>query len=147
MTDVLYIHPARHAVDAGYQDLGFYFLIPVGVIGLANLLRHQGYTVRGINYPAELLRDRSFKLKPWLKEQQGVRLVMVDLHWFEHAFGAISVARACREVLPDARVVLGGFTASVYASEILQSFPEVDFIIRGDAELPLARLVAELGCP
>ncbi|MGQ9500760.1 MAG: B12-binding domain-containing radical SAM protein [Anaerolineae bacterium] len=147
MTDVLYIHPARHAVDAGYQDLGFYFLIPVGVIGLANMLRHQGHHVRGINYPAELLRDRSFKLKPWLKEQQGVQLVMVDLHWFEHAFGTISVARACHEVLPDARVVLGGFTASVYASEILHSFPEVDFVIRGDAELPLARLAAELARP
>jgi len=147
VTDVLYIHPARHAVDSGYQDLGFYFLIPVGVIGLANMLRRQGYQVKGINYPAELLRDRSFKLKPWLKEQQGVRLVMVDLHWFEHAFGAISVARICREVFPNARIVLGGFTASIYASEILQSFPEVDFVIRGDAELPLTRLMAELTRP
>ncbi len=147
MTDVLYIHPARHAVDSGYQDLGFYFLIPVGVIGLANMLRSQGYSVRGINYPAEMLRDRSFKLKPWLKEQKGVRLVMVDLHWFEHAFGAISVARACREILPDARVVFGGITASVYASEILRLFPEVDFVIRGDAEQPLSSLMAELSRP
>ncbi len=68
MTDILYVHPARHAVDTGYQDLGFYFLIPVGVIGLANMLQSQGYRVRGINYPAELLRDRSFRLKPWLSQ-------------------------------------------------------------------------------
>ena len=144
MPDVLYIHPARHAVDSGFQDLGFYFFMPVGVIGLANMLRQDGLSVTGINYPAELLQDRSFRLMPWIKSQEGVRLVMVDLHWFEHAYGAISVARACRQALPDARVLLGGFTASFYAAEILRSFPEVDFVIRGDAEAPLRTLVAEL---
>ncbi len=147
MPDVLYVHPARHAVDAGYQDLGFYFFIPVGVIALANLLRREGLTVKGINYPAELLRDRSFRLKPWIKNQQGVRLIMADLHWFEHSYGAISVARACRQVLPDAHILLGGMTATFFAAEILRSFPDVSFVIRGDAEEPLRRLVAELSRP
>jgi radical SAM superfamily enzyme YgiQ (UPF0313 family) len=144
MPDVVYIHPARHAVDAGYQDMGFYFFMPVGVIALANLLQRQGLTVKGINYPAELLRDRSFKLKAWIKAQAGVRLVMIDLHWFQHAYGAISVARACRQLLPDARILLGGLTASFYAAEIMRSSPEVDFVIRGDAEQPLRTLTAEL---
>jgi radical SAM superfamily enzyme YgiQ (UPF0313 family) len=145
--DVLYVHPARHAVDAGHQDLGFYFFMPVGIIALANLLRHEGLTVRGINYPAELLRDPKFRLKPWLRDQEGVRLVMVDLHWFEHSYGAISVARACRQVLPDVPVLLGGMTASFFAAEILRSFPDVSFVIRGDAEEPLRRLIAELARP
>lgn len=145
MPDVIYVHPARHAVDAGFQDLGFYFFIPVGVIGLANRLQDEGVSIRGINYPAELVRDRTFRLRPWLKSQGGARLVMIDLHWFEHAYGALSVARACRELLPDARVVLGGFTASFYATEILSDFPEVDFVIRGDAEVPLSALVSRLG--
>ena len=147
MPDVLYIHPARHAVDAGFQDLGFYYFMPVGVIGLANLLQQQGVSVRGLNYPAELVRDRTFRLRPWLKAQTGVRLVMIDLHWFEHAYGALSVARACRELLPDARVLLGGFTASLYATEILNDFTEVDFIICGDAERPLIALLRELDRP
>jgi len=145
MPDVLYIHPAKHGVDSSYRGLGTpYFFMPVGVIGLANLLQQEGLTVRGINYPAELRRDRNFNLRPWIKAQQGVRLVMVDLHWYEHAYGAISIARACRQALPDARVLLGGITASLYATEILRSFPEVDFIIRGDAEEPLLALVTGL---
>jgi radical SAM superfamily enzyme YgiQ (UPF0313 family) len=41
-------------------------------------------------------------------------------------------------------VVLGGITASLYASEILRSFPEVDFVIRGDAEMPLLALAERL---
>jgi radical SAM superfamily enzyme YgiQ (UPF0313 family) len=142
--DVLYIHPAKHDVDAGFQDLGFYFFIPIGVVGLVNMLRHEGLAVKGINYPAELLRNRAFRLRPWLKAQGDVRLVMVDLHWYMHSYGAIRVARACKQVLPQARVVLGGITASLFAAEILRSFPEVDFVIRGDAEVPLAALAERL---
>jgi radical SAM superfamily enzyme YgiQ (UPF0313 family) len=145
MPDVLYIHPAKHGVDASYYGLGTpYLFMPVGIIALANLLQQEGLRVKGINYPAELRRDRGFKLKPWIQAQKGVRLAMVDLHWYEHAYGAISVARACRQALPGARVLLGGITASLYATEILRFFPEVDFVIRGDAEEPLRALATRL---
>jgi len=110
--DILYIHPAKHGVDTGFQDLGFFFFLPVGVIGLINALRQVGRSVRGVNYPAELLRDRSFRLKPWLAAQKDVHLVLVDLHWYMHSYGAVRVAQACKEVLPHARVVIGGITYS-----------------------------------
>ena len=144
MPDVVYVHPAKHGVDSGYQDLGFYFFMPMGVIALANQLQRAGLSVRGVNYPAELLRDRNFKLIPWLKTQAGAQLVLIDLHWYMHAYGAISVARACRQALPEARIVLGGITASLYAAEILAACPEVDYVIRGDAEKPLQALAAHL---
>ena len=144
MPDVLYIHPAKHDVDSGFQDLGFYFFVPVGVIGLVNLLRREGLRVRGINYPAELIRNRAFRLRPWLAAHKDAKLILVDLHWYMHSYGAISVARACKQVLPEARVVLGGITASLFAAEILRSFPEVDFVIRGDAEEPLLGLARQV---
>ena len=143
MPDVLYIHPAKHDVDTGFEDLGYYYFIPIGAIGLANLLRREGLTVKGINYPAELLLNRAFRLRPWLAAQRGVRMVLVDLHWYMHSYGAISVARACKQVLPQAHVVLGGITASLFATEILDSVPEVDFVIRGDAEAPLLALAEQ----
>jgi radical SAM superfamily enzyme YgiQ (UPF0313 family) len=142
--DVLYIHPAKHDIDTGFQDLGFYFFLPVGVLGLVNLLRQEGLVVAGINYPAELIRNRAFRLRPWLAAQRDVKLVLVDLHWYMHSYGAISVARTCKQVLPGARVALGGITASLFASEILRSFPEVDYVIRGDAEKPLLALARGL---
>ncbi len=39
-------------------------------------------------------------------------------------------------------MLLGGFTASYYAEEILNDFDCVDFVIRGDAEIPLREIVA-----
>ncbi|MGB7568591.1 MAG: radical SAM protein, partial [Chitinivibrionales bacterium] len=39
------------------------------------------------------------------------------------------------------RIVLGGFTASFFADEIIREFSEIDYIIKGDAEIPLVELV------
>ncbi|MGC9522341.1 MAG: B12-binding domain-containing radical SAM protein, partial [Anaerolineae bacterium] len=73
--------------------------------------------------------------------QRQAQVVLIDLHWYEHSYGAISAVHVSKEVLPDAWVVLGGMTASAFAREILERFPSVDFVIRGDAEQPLLTLV------
>ncbi|MGC9522343.1 MAG: B12-binding domain-containing radical SAM protein, partial [Anaerolineae bacterium] len=49
-----------------------------------------------------------------------------------------------KQVIPDAWVILGGLTASVFAGEILRDIPIVDFVIRGDAERPLLALAQAL---
>jgi radical SAM superfamily enzyme YgiQ (UPF0313 family) len=146
--DVLYIHPAKQPVGFRY-DLARgnyipYLLMPVGVIGLANLLQEHGLAICGLNYAIEAFLDPLFDLRTWLRARDSARLVMVDLHWYEHAYGALDVARVCRQVLPQAQVVIGGFTASLFAREIMADFPEVDFIIRGDAELPLLALAEQV---
>lgn len=145
MVDILYVHPAKHAVGRGYVGLGTpYVFMPVGVVALANLLLAEGLTVRGINYPAELAQDDRFSLQAWLAENRSACIVLIDLHWYEHAFGAMAVARVSKEVLPQAKVVLGGMTASIFADEIIAAFPYVDYVIRGDAEGPLIQLARAL---
>ncbi len=144
---ILYIHPSKQGVDfdPGRLPMGRpYGLIPVGVIALANLLAEHGFKVCGLNYPLERLLNRQFSLREWLRGQQQARLVMIDLHWYEHCYGAIHTAKVCKEELPHALTLLGGLTASAYAKEILRDFPFVDLIIRGDAEKPLLELVQRL---
>jgi radical SAM superfamily enzyme YgiQ (UPF0313 family) len=143
--DVLYIHPAKQEVGIRYDEYIVsppYVFMPVGVIGLINLLREHGLRVKGLNLPVEVTLESSFDLKAWLERQEPQKLVMIDLHWYEHSFGALDVARLCKEVYPEVPVVLGGITASIFASDIVARFPQVDFVIRGDAEEPLVRLVA-----
>ena len=147
--DVLYVHPAKQDVDfyAQKQDVRDvhmgrpYGLIPIGVPALVNVLRAAGIGVRGISYPLERELSRGFDLRRWLRAQPRARVVLIDLHWYEHSYGAISAANVSKEALPDAWVVLGGLTASGFAREILEDFPSVDFVIRGDAEQPLLQLV------
>lgn len=118
--------------------------MPVGLIGLANLLAEEGVVVRGLNYPAECFIEPGFDLKAWLRAAGPPRVILVDLHWYEHSFGALDIARVCKEVYPGTPVVVGGLTASLYARQILEYSPSIDFVIRGDAEQPLRQLVLEL---
>jgi hypothetical protein len=143
---VLYIHPAKQGIDYRLDvNMGRpYALMPVGVAGLVNVLRENGIPVRGVNYPLERHLDKKFSLKSWLGARGGVRAILIDLHWYEHSYGAIHTAQFCKQVMPWAWTVLGGLTASGFSREILERFPEVDFIIRGDAEKPLLALVQHL---
>lgn len=143
--DILYIHPAKQEVNARYDQFAAsspYPFIPVGVIGFVNLLRAQGWHVAGLNLPLELTLTPTFDLLAWLQAQTPAKLVLIDLHWYEHSFGALEVARAVKAVWPQTPVVIGGLTASNFAEEILANFPVVDFIVRGDAETPLKLLAA-----
>ena len=146
--DVIYLHPAKHgarfkaAADA--PPISPYPLIPVGIPGMLNLLRQNGLRVIGLNIFLETLLDLSFDLKAWLKAQDRPRLFAIDLHWYEHSFGALDVAQVCKQVHPKVPVVLGGFTASCFATDILDGFPQVDFVIRGDGERPLLQLALAL---
>ncbi len=145
----LYIHPAKQSVDlydtpARYKFGRPYGLIPMGVPALMNLLCDHNIPVRGINFPLEKKLNGEFNLRQWLQTYREARMVLIDLHWYEHCYGAISVAQVAKEVLPDAWVILGGLTASAFAGEIIRDMPVVDFVIRGDAERPLLALAQAL---
>lgn len=143
---VLFIHPSKQGVqfrpDAHMGRT--YGLMPVGVAGLVNVLRENGIPVRGLNYPLERQLYRNFDLRKWLAARRGVRVILIDLHWYEHCYGTIDIARLCKEVMPWAWIVVGGLTASGFSREILEGYPEIDIIIRGDTEKPLLELVRHL---
>lgn len=141
--DILYLHPAKQEVTARYdryKACSPYLFIPVGVVGLVNLLRAQDWAVEGLNLPLELMLQPAFSLHQWLAARTPAKLVMIDLHWYEHSFGALDAAQTVKAVWPGTPVVIGGLTASHFAEEILANFPAVDYIIRGDAEQPLLKL-------
>jgi len=144
---VLYIHPAKQGVNPPAADVPMgrpYGLIPVGLPALVNLLRDAGIDVEGIVLPMERQLQPSFDLRAWLRAHQGAVAILIDMHWYEHTYGAIDVARTCKEVLPEAWTLLGGLSATAFSREILDRCPEVDCVIRGDAERPLLRLVQRL---
>jgi radical SAM superfamily enzyme YgiQ (UPF0313 family) len=51
------------------------------------------------------------------------------------------IAGEIKEKRPDITLLSGGYTASLFHREILSSFPQLDAIIRGDAEIPLIALM------
>jgi tRNA A37 methylthiotransferase MiaB len=143
MAPVLYLHPAKQSPEfrSGIDTGRPYALIPLGLPAIVNVLRANGIRVKGLVHPLEKQLDPAFDLKKWLAGQSGARVILIDMHWYEQCYGAVETARLCKQVLPAAWTVLGGLSASGFAREILENFPAVDFVVRGDAEKPLLALV------
>jgi hypothetical protein len=77
----------------------------------------------------------------------GVRLLGISVHWFYQLPPALALARRARESGFEGFIVLGGFTASLFARELLVRHRFLDAVIRGDGEAPLLALARELAAP
>ncbi len=115
------------------------FFMPMGLFALASALGESGVEVEIIHSDAEKGRaiDRVLAV-------DQVDAVGFDCHWVNQSLVVLETARALKESRPGLFVFLGGFTASLFAEEILADHPEIDAIIRGDAELPIVALCRAL---
>ncbi len=118
-------------------------MYPVGFMTLSSYLEERGYRVRIVNLALRMMEDRGFDVENFLRRLRP-RLFGIDLHWLPHAQGALEVASLLKELHPDTPIVFGGLSASYFHRE-LASYPQVDYVIRGDAaEEPLYRLLEKL---
>jgi hypothetical protein len=143
--DVLLICPPRF-FGRDFLKLGeraCYLSTPMGLFGIADLLEKRGFSTKILNIPLEIYIDDQWRLENFLKQFRA-KIYAISLHWVLSSYGAIETARDCKRIDPSATVVFGGFTASYFDFEIMKEFPFVDFVVRGDGELPLVKLVMAL---
>jgi radical SAM superfamily enzyme YgiQ (UPF0313 family) len=122
---------------------GAYIFIPMGVFAIADSLEKEGFGVKVLNYPLEQYLNRNWALTDFLKNI-NFDVCGIDLHWIHNAHGAIDVARVVKKVNPNAKVILGGSSASYYHSQILKYYKTIDGIIRGEGEIPLLKYVQKI---
>jgi len=135
--DIVYLHPPRNSWTPAYLT------IPAGLFGVVNNLRKHGYSVIGYNIPMEMIINNYFSIENVINTVSP-RLVLIDLHWYEHASGAIETAIEVKKASNKIKIILGGLTSTIFAKEILQSYTEIDYIVKGEAEEPLLQLVDHL---
>ena len=118
-------------------------MYPVGLTSIAAYLERNHYNVEIVNLAYRMLRDRAFDVPAYLA-RLSAPVFGIDLHWLPHAQGALAIARLVKQAHPDARVLVGGLSASYYHDELMRS-PVVDFVIRGDStEEPVRQLLQAL---
>lgn len=54
------------------------------------------------------------------------------------------MAKIVKEKCPQTFITLGGFTASYFAQEIMENYPFIDSIIKGEGEIPIRELAKKL---
>lgn len=118
-------------------------MYPIGLTTIAEYLERHGFRVRIVNLAVRMLNSNRFNAE---KVIQGLRPAAfgIDLHWLPHAHGAIEIARLCKKYHPDVPVMLGGFSATYFHTELMDQ-PEVDYVVRGDStEEPVLQLMQRL---
>jgi len=118
-------------------------MYPLGFLTIASYLHDQGMRVRIINLALRMMNNRRFDVPRFLARQRP-KAIGIDLHWLPHAHGALEVARIAKELHPGVPVIMGGLS-STYFHEQLITYPQVDFVFRGDStEPPLHQLLLAL---
>ena len=70
------------------------------------------------------------------------RFVGVTLPGFEMIAPSHQLAQTIKANIPDVKFIVGGFFATFYPKDILQNNPAFDYLIVGDGEEPLYRLLS-----
>lgn len=115
---IIYIHP--------YTPINFKGTIPISIPALINNLP---YIVNGY-FDNELNTNI-------IKEAE---IAIIDIHWSLSLAGAQKLVVKLREIKKNIIIIAGGITASLYAKHLATAF-DIDYIIRGEAEIPLIQLV------
>lgn len=115
----------------------------MGLYSLASELEKEGFESEIIHLGVEKYLDKKFSLSNYTKENK-IKFVAFSLHWHPQSYDVIETARALKENNPDVFIMLGGFTSSYFAFEILREFPFIDAIIKGEGELPMRMLARKV---
>jgi radical SAM superfamily enzyme YgiQ (UPF0313 family) len=114
----------------------------MGLWGLADRLTKNGFPTQIIHTALEEEYHGSFDIARYIAAD--TLIAGISLHWFPAAAEALDLATLVKGRNPNTFVVLGGFSASFFWREILEGFPDVDGVLRGDTDLPLLDLARAL---
>lgn len=139
--DCLFVHvPKKSSYYKPLDEFMCINYVPMGLFALADLLVREGYRSQILHLGVEWIENRDFSLIHWLEDKK-VGAIGLPLHWHYQSFDVIDVAAKIKARYPDVFLFLGGYTSSYFAGEILERFPQIDAVIRGDGEVPLLALM------
>ncbi len=110
-------------------------MYPIGYVSLISKLVKMGYSVRLINLALLMLLHKNFKVEKAIGKADS-HLYGLDLHWLPTVHGTIELSKIIKELHPNRKIVIGGLSATYYAKELMQKYPHIDFILKGDTTEP-----------
>ncbi|MDE8350140.1 MAG: TIGR04190 family B12-binding domain/radical SAM domain protein [Acidocella sp.] len=118
-------------------------MYPLGFLTMASYLQARGLKVRIVNLALRMMKSDHFDVARFLAKLKPA-VIGIDLHWLPHCHGALEIARIAKQVHPNVPVLMGGLSSTYYHEELI-TYPDVDYILRGDStEAPLHQLLLSL---
>jgi len=101
-------------------------------ISFVSNLVPKGYSVKIVNLALLMLSHKGLDIKRAIKSMKA-HLYGIDLHWLPHVQGAIEIAKIVKELHPESKLVFGGLSSTYFYLELMQNYPFIDFVLRGDS--------------
>jgi len=101
-------------------------------ISLPALINRIDYPVKGY-YPEELNTEIIRKAV----------IAIIDIHWNYALNGAFHLVWQLKKINKNIIVIAGGMTASMFPEQLIQKH-DIDYVVRGDGEIPLPFLVKSM---
>lgn len=130
---ILLISPPK-----GKSQLGKVPMPPLGLASIAAVLEKDGHKVEILDSP--LYDIERVELEREIRKRKPDIVGITGTTWTR--FEQFDAARASKSALPDVPVVLGGPHVTFSAFNTLEKLQDVDFIVKGEGEVPLSRLVS-----
>jgi len=112
----------------------------LGILGLKSFTRSKGFDVDAIDMAIENLSVPAVLPKIIEQKPRVIGISMLD----DTKNLGFALIRGLRATGYLGKIILGGYFPTFSARDILQDFPEVDFIVRGEGELTLVELLEVL---
>ena len=142
--DFIFLHvPKLTNYYRPINDFIWINFLPMGLLGLADLLQRHGISTEVVHMGVEWIEDHNFSIIEYIREK-APRIIALDLHWHHQSFDVMENIKKIKTAFPQTYILLGGFTASFFHEEIMKNFDGVDGIIRGEAEVPILELANSL---
>jgi len=111
-------------------------MYPIGFVSILGYLERHGYNVRIINLASKMLENQKFDPEALIKSLNP-KAFGIDFHWLVHAQGSLELAKIIKMHHPNTPILLGGLSSTYFHEEIIENYPQVDYVIRGDSTEPL----------
>lgn len=118
-------------------------VMPMGMFSIADYLNKNDIYTRILHLGIQKEIEKNFDIIGFIKEN-NYRIICVDIHWIKQTKQTIEYIKLIKQNIPDSIIITGGITATYFANELLKYIPEIDFVIRGEGEYPLLKLLKSL---
>jgi B12-binding domain/radical SAM domain protein len=114
--------------------------VPIGMLSIAEYLDRHGIKTLVDNIGDRMTTIAGFDIEDHIKSSSA-SIFGIGMHFQQHAQGAVEVARLYKRLHPHSLVIMGGLTATRFHQEIIEKYPFIDAVVRGEGEKPLLQLV------
>lgn len=120
-------------IKTGFQFKEKKYYYTSGLLCLSSYLKEHNFTVGYVNYPKD---NNKLKNMVMTSRYVGFSTVTVSIKM------VLALVRKLKRINPEVQIILGGYHASYYASQLLEENPYIDGIVIGEGEKAVYKLLS-----